>query len=227
MDVKFIQQRPLITELAIRHLDDKSAIVRRYAVALVTKLVTTHPFGVIHGGDLNLALWEERHRVVATELEAMEARELANLPEGFDPDEDSAEEEEEEEEEEGEGEDAEMEDGEEGTPKPKKVKKVKVKKEPNPDRPPRDPNAAPVNQNALLALRFAKNYHDEALALVRSVEGAIPKLNDLLSSTGRAEVLEAMDFFKVAHEYQFESANVSLLLPPFLFVSAFLSVDFD
>ena len=218
MDVKFIQQRPLITELAIRHLDDKSAIVRRYAIALVTKLVTTHPFGVIHGGDLNLALWEERHRVVATELEAMEARELANLPEGFEPDEDSEEEEEEVEEEEGEeageGEDAEMEEGEEGTPKPKKVEKVKVKKEPKPDRPPRDPNAAPVNQNALLALRFAKNYHDEALALVRSVEGAIPKLNDLLSSTGRAEVLEAMDFFKVAHEYQFESANVSLLLLP-------------
>lgn len=214
LPVKFIQQRPLVTELAIRHLDDKSAIVRRYAVALISKLVTTHPFGLIHGGDLNLQLWEDRHREVKTELEAMEARELASLPEGFDDEEEELDEEEEEiEDEEGaadEDEDEGMEGSVEGTPKPKKVKKVKIKKEPKPARPPPDPNAVPVNQNALLALRFAKNYHDEALALVRAVDGAVPKLNELLNSTGRAEVLEAMDFFKVAHEYKFESATVGI-----------------
>jgi condensin complex subunit 1 len=221
LPVKFIQQRPLVTELAIRHLDDKSAIVRRYAVALISKLVSTHPFGLIHGGDLNLALWEERHRVVKTELEAMEARELASLPEGFDDndsdqdeDEDEAGEDDndrgEEDEAEENGEDEATEGSVVGTPKPKKVKKVKAKQEPKPERPPHDPNAPPVNQNALLALRFAKNYHDEALALVRAVEGAIPKLNELLNSTGRAEVLEAMDFFRIAHEYKFESATVGI-----------------
>jgi len=31
----------------------------------------------------------------------------------------------------------------------------------------------------------------------------------LLGSKNKAEVLEVMEFFKVAHEYQFESAKVS------------------
>ena len=35
----------------------------------------------------------------------------------------------------------------------------------------------------------------------------------LLGSTNKAEVLEAMEFFRVAWEYQFDSAEVSLASP--------------
>ena len=48
--------------------------MRRYAIALLTKLILTHPYGVIHGGHLNVHEWQERYREVAAELTSLERR---------------------------------------------------------------------------------------------------------------------------------------------------------
>lgn len=48
--------------------------MRRYAIALLTKLTLTHPYGIIHGGDLNVDEWQERYREVAAELTSLEQR---------------------------------------------------------------------------------------------------------------------------------------------------------
>lgn len=48
--------------------------MRRYAIALLTKLTLTHPYGIIHGGDLNVHEWQERYREVAAELTSLEQR---------------------------------------------------------------------------------------------------------------------------------------------------------
>jgi condensin complex subunit 1 len=48
--------------------------VRRYAIALLTKLILTHPYGIIHGGELNVHEWRQRYDEVATELTSLEQR---------------------------------------------------------------------------------------------------------------------------------------------------------
>lgn len=48
--------------------------MRRYAIALLTKLILTHPYGIIHGGDLNVHEWQERYLEVVAELTSLEQR---------------------------------------------------------------------------------------------------------------------------------------------------------
>lgn len=129
-------------------------------------------------------------------------------------------EEDEEEEEEGDEDESMAVDGEEGdagplTPRRKKSKIQKASK-----LKPRKSQidvAAVANEQAALAalegsevlrLRLQKKYYSEALNFIRQVEGAMDIMAQLLGSTSKPEVLEAMEFFKVAHEYQFESAKV-------------------
>jgi condensin complex subunit 1 len=110
-------------------------------------------------------------------------------------------------------------DGNPCTPK-KKKKSKKAKKEASSRTQPRKSEldmAALSNEQAALAalegnqilhLRLRKKYYVEALNFIRQIEGAMEIIAQLLGSTNKAEVLEAMEFFRVAYEYQFESAEV-------------------
>ena len=69
---------------------------------------------------------------------------------------------------------------------------------------------AALESNQLLHLRLRKRYYSEALNFIRQVEEASEKILKLLGSTHKTEQLESMEFFKVAHEYQLDSAKVSL-----------------
>lgn len=68
---------------------------------------------------------------------------------------------------------------------------------------------AALESNQLLHLRLRKRYYSEALNFIRQVEEAAQISFQLLGSTHKTEVLEAMEFFRVAHEYQLDSAEVS------------------
>lgn len=69
---------------------------------------------------------------------------------------------------------------------------------------------AALESNQLLHLRLRKRYYSEALNFIRQVEEAAQTIFKLLGSTHKTEVLESMEFFRVAREYQLESAEVSL-----------------
>ena len=71
---------------------------------------------------------------------------------------------------------------------------------------------AKYSDQELTALRLRKRYYSDALTFIRQIEGAMEPMCKLLGSTNKAEVLEVMDFFRVAHEYQFESAKVGFYL---------------
>jgi len=71
---------------------------------------------------------------------------------------------------------------------------------------------AKYSDQELTALRLRRKYYSDALTFIRQIEGAMEPMCKLLGSTNKAEVLEVMDFFRVAHEYQFESAKVWFLL---------------
>ncbi|KAA1474981.1 hypothetical protein DENSPDRAFT_908815 [Dentipellis sp. KUC8613] len=111
-----------------------------------------------------------------------------------------------------EDEDVEMEDGE-NTPRPKKTKKKSKPRKSQIDM------AALTNEQAALAalesnqmlhLKLRKKYYAEGLNFIRQIEGAIEIIGQLLGSTSKAEVLEAMEFFRVIHEYQFDNAQEGL-----------------
>ena len=70
---------------------------------------------------------------------------------------------------------------------------------------------AKYSNQELTALRLRRRYYSDALTFIRQIEGAMEPMCKLLGSTNKAEVLEVMDFFRVAHEYQFESAKVGFL----------------
>ena len=72
---------------------------------------------------------------------------------------------------------------------------------------------AALESNQLLHLRLRKRYYSEALNFIRQLEEAAQTIFKLLGSTHKSEVLESMEFFRVAREYQLDSAEVSLEAP--------------
>ncbi|PFH48881.1 hypothetical protein AMATHDRAFT_64397 [Amanita thiersii Skay4041] len=69
---------------------------------------------------------------------------------------------------------------------------------------------AALESNQLLHLRLRKKYYAEALSFIRQIEAAMEVIAQLLGSTNKPEVLESMEFFRVAHEYQFETAQIGI-----------------
>jgi len=80
-----------MTANTISSLHDKTPSVRRASIALLTKsivsfsdsfglicetklLKVTHPYGIMHGGELRFADWEARYEEVTKELDKLENR---------------------------------------------------------------------------------------------------------------------------------------------------------
>lgn len=107
------------------------------------------------------------------------------------------------------------EDGENGTPK--KTKKNDSRKL-KPRKSQLDVTALTKEQEALAAyderdiprLRLQKRYYSDAMTFIDQIENAMVPMCKLLGSTSKPEVLEIMDFFRIAHEYKFETAKVSI-----------------
>jgi condensin complex subunit 1 len=72
---------------------------------------------------------------------------------------------------------------------------------------------AQYDEQALTKIRLQKKFCRDALTFIDEVESAMEPMCKLLGSTNKAEVLEVMEFFRVAHEYQFESAKVDPTTP--------------
>ncbi|KAM6490435.1 hypothetical protein JOM56_014108 [Amanita muscaria] len=66
---KFPKKRLAITRAAVGALEDIAATVCKNAVALLIKLISTHPWGLIHGGTLT---FETQYKAVKKQLEKVE-----------------------------------------------------------------------------------------------------------------------------------------------------------
>lgn len=62
-------------------------------------------------------------------------------------------------------------------------------------------------------LRLQIKYHSDALNFIQHIEEAMGLLEQMLGSKNKAEVLEAMEFFKIAQGFDFESAKVRCFFP--------------
>jgi condensin complex subunit 1 len=215
MPVKFPKQRLAKTRAAVGALEDKAAGVRKSAVQLLVKLVLTHPYGLMHGGYLRLEEWEENYRQVKAELEKVEGGmgNAVDREEGVDEEADAGDSEKEDKDgmevDEGRKDDEEEEE-EEGPEEGATGRKLKGRKSELDVTALTNEQAAlaALENNQVLHLRLRKKYYVEALNFIRQVESAMNVMGQLLGSTNKAEVLEAMDFFRVAHEYQFDNAQV-------------------
>ena len=61
-----------------------------------------------------------------------------------------------------------------------------------------------------LHLKLKQKYYAEATTFTRLLGDAMENLKKLLGSTNKAEVLETMEFFRVAHEYRLKDAEVNI-----------------
>ncbi|KAF5379043.1 hypothetical protein D9615_006036 [Tricholomella constricta] len=259
LKVKFPKQRLAITRVAVSALSDKVSTVRKGAAALLVRLLLTHPYGLMHGGFLEMAVFETEYLTVKEELAKFEDRMGKAVERNEDGDE-----EDDGEDDEGEGDgqeganeggsskkkkrskaksdnqmdvDGEDEDNGEqdeeggdteedepsmsvdgdndgGTPK----KKLKKRSKFGPRKSQLDVAALSSEQEALAALegdkilqlRLRKKYYAEALNFIRQIEDAMNIMGELLGSTHKGEVQEAIEFFRVSHEYHFESAKIGI-----------------
>ena len=72
LPTKFPKQRLDMSKLAVGMLEDKVATVRKNALTLLSKLVITHPYGLMHGGYMVRKDWEEHYDKVSKDLKKME-----------------------------------------------------------------------------------------------------------------------------------------------------------
>ena len=62
----------------------------------------------------------------------------------------------------------------------------------------------------LLHLQLRRKYCNEGIHFIQHIENASEIISRLLGSTSKAEVLESIEFFRVAHSYEMENAQVFL-----------------
>ncbi|PYH95212.1 condensin [Aspergillus ellipticus CBS 707.79] len=189
LEQKFPKRRQAVAELAARSLEDKSSNVRRNAIRLLSKLVSTHPFSVMHGGQLSHKEWMDRLDAVDAELNALRPPETP----GFDGADTSHV-------------DSELLDDATQMPNesPSKTpglteeeKAVAMKKA-----------AEQAATSELLArLQLTRKYYNEAIRFIEVLHSSSGIVAQLLSSRNKSEVIEAMDFFVVLDAYKVETSR--------------------
>ncbi|KAL8701918.1 MAG: hypothetical protein Q9224_000272 [Gallowayella concinna] len=191
LEQKFPKRRQTAAQLAARSLEDKSSNVRRNAIKLLGKLVSTHPFSVMHGGQLSYTEWNQRLEAVQVELNALKpptgspglAEKEAHVDTAL-------------------LDDATEIDAEEHEPAPltEEQKAAIVKKAAE--------DAATTEM--MNRLQLTRKYYSEAIRFIQVLHEATPVVCQLLSSKNKSEVIEAMDFFVIIDAYKIEAARTGI-----------------
>lgn len=191
LEQKFPKRRQKAAQLAARSLEDKSSNVRRNAIKLLGKLVSTHPFSVMHGGQLSYTEWSQRLEAVQVELNALKPPtgspglaegeatvDTALLDEATEMDAEAR----------------------ESTSLTDEQKAAVVKKAAE------DAATAEIMNR----LQLTCKYYSEALRFIEVLHDATPVICQLLSSKNKSEVIEAMDFFVIVDAYKIEAARTGI-----------------
>jgi condensin complex subunit 1 len=188
----------MLADFGVQALRDKSSSVRKAAIALLTRLILTHPYGVLHGGDLDEPEWTARLAVVDAELKTYEG--LLDLPnEG--PDEENEEE----------SEDDDVEDSlVMATPRKRAERRTNKRRSSAGLDLIQGSSLSSEDAEKVMRLRLTRRYYADALHFIAQLSGAMDELVQLLVSKSKAEVLESMEFFRVAHEYRLPGATVGV-----------------
>jgi condensin complex subunit 1 len=189
LETKYPKRRQTAADLATRSLEDKSSNVRRNAMKLLGRLVSTHPFAVMHGGLLNHTEWSERLEACENELNAIKPPAETGLAETTHVGEKTVDE-------------ALLDDA---TQMPQEDAPLMTEEQQMAAFEKAQQDAAAAE--ALSKLQLTRRYYIEALKFIETLEDAGPHVNQLLASKNKSEVIEAMDFLVVADAYSIEAAK--------------------
>lgn len=211
---KFPKRRHAATVIAIRHLQDKSAIVRKFAIRMLTTLISTHPYSM-YGGELNLEDWNYRLDTLKKEIENVSTEEDVRalmMAEQVEKADDNKEKEKETDE------DTEMTEATaaeeiENDPEEDKENQPEQPQEETPAPAPAPATAVkPANEKTIVSpeklqqLLLMQTFHVDAVRFIELIHSAIPTITQLLSSKSKAEVLESMELLVVSYNYKVKLA---------------------
>jgi len=190
LETKFPKRRQTATELATRSLEDKSSNVRRNAVKLLGKLISTHPFSILHGGLLSYTEWNARLEAVELELDSLKpppgtpglAEKRATETQVDESLLDGA---------------TQVENDQEPEPMTDDQKAAALQKAAE----------EAATSEAMNKLQLTKRYYVEALRFIEVLHEATELVCQLLMSKNKNEVVESMDFLVVADAYKIEIAK--------------------
>ena len=194
LEQKFPKRRQTVAELAARSLEDKSSNVRRNAIKLLGKLVSTHPFSVMHGGQLSYKDWNSRLQAVEAELDSLKppvgSPGLAEKSTKADVTVDESL-----------LDDATvLEDNREAPPMTEEQQQAAMKKA----------SEEAATSELMTRLQLTRKYYLEAIRFIDVLHEATPVVCQLLSSKNKSEVIEAMDFFVMIDAYKVETARTGI-----------------
>lgn len=189
LNTKFNKRRPRMTELAVQALQDKSSLVRRNALRLLSRLISTHPFNYLNeDGRLNLSHWEEKLQAVKLELEKLDSNssiitsnEAAENSEFLNQSKD------------------------ENTAEKTSLESSRISGSCSLENPINEISASPK-------LQLALTYHTEAVQFIKKVHEGLAVAVKLLNSKNKTETIESMDLFVLADAYGVETARFGVRL---------------
>ena len=192
MEQKVPKRRQHAAELAMQSLQDKSSNVRRNTIKLLGKLVATHPFSVMHGGELTRKVWIERLDEVEKQLDALkpppDSPGLAETAKGTEKvDSDLLDE----------ATQVEPDEPQEMTEE-EKIEAVNKAQE------------RAATSEVMTRLQLTRKYYLDALKFIDVIHESAEIACQLLSARNKSEVLEAMDFFVVINAYKIETASTGI-----------------
>ncbi|KAG9853684.1 hypothetical protein KCU77_g6430, partial [Aureobasidium melanogenum] len=191
LETKYPKRRQKAADLACRSLEDKSSNVRRNAIKLLAKLMETHPFAVLHGGQLSYSEWNSRLEVCEAEISALKPpQEAAGMVEQQEATVDEEL----------------LDDATQMSPVKDKPAMTEEQKQAAFEK----AAAEAVTAEMMNKLTLTRRYYLEALKFIEVLHEASSIITQLLASKNKSEVIEAMDFFVIADAYSIEPARTGI-----------------
>lgn len=236
-EARLVKYRLRLAALASRSLEDKTSTVRKNCISLLTKLIVTHAHGDLHGGELDREVFQTGYDMVCAELEPMEAP-SQDVLDAMADDKASGDEADKENDQpdastsgaktkvktEEHSDDSGLDDSDSDSPDDDETREERKRKASHAkaERKKRKQSGAAgrrstmaieqafaqLDQDKLAKLRLTKRYYSDALVFINEIEKAIPNVEKLLASKAKSEVLESIEFFKIATEYKIANADV-------------------
>ncbi|KAG2732541.1 hypothetical protein G9P44_004958 [Scheffersomyces stipitis] len=191
LKTKLTERRQLLIMLAVRSLDDRSTLVRRNAIKLISQLVLTHQFTAAHGSQLEYTFWKARLDEAEAELESylplspqkskkkvladdMEATEGVDEPVENEEDDFEA----------------------ESSVDHDELNVSMIEQEQNlPDR------------NVLLRAKLKVGYYKDAVDFIEAIQHGTEAVSRLLFSRNRNEAIDSMNFLVLVDAYGIENSG--------------------
>ncbi|VEU21207.1 DEKNAAC102178 [Brettanomyces naardenensis] len=203
MQVKFVNRRLRWTKLAVRHLEDRSGLVRRNAIKFLSHLIMSHPYSAINDERLEYEAWNGKLELLTEKLKELQ-------PDIFDDEEENDEEENDEEEKEDEGEDENEEptDGDEEKMDEDKIDEEKIDEDKiDEDKIVEEDEAAasassdPSHTSAVHRLFLTWQIYKDCTTFIQLLEKSADLCCELLHSKSKIEVIEVMSYFVLLDAY--------------------------